>query len=227
MKNYIIILLCLSLLLCGCQAAGNNTGTEPTVAPTVAPTVVPTDEPTQEPTVAPTEPPLPAGPIRTETRWVTSADRWTGEPNWRKEIKPLHSVEEIKECVDTVLPDMIYEYEGSEIDYSRYDDTFFETNSVVVLFMHYIENGTWGFKVTDFTRDANGEYSLYCDFHDGSHAAWWSFDIAVFFVDLIGVTDDARVHLYNGEVDWVWLETEGAIWEINGILADVCVTPAE
>ena len=27
MKNYIIILICLSLLLCGCQAAGSDTDT--------------------------------------------------------------------------------------------------------------------------------------------------------------------------------------------------------
>ena len=106
MKNVIILLLCLSLLLCsGCQAAANNTGTEPTAAPTVAPTVAPTQEPTQEPTAAPTqeptsaptEPPAVVEVVDAEVRYITYDMFYLYQIDERiNPVSPLlHSVDEI------------------------------------------------------------------------------------------------------------------------------------
>ena len=115
-----------------------------------------------------------------------------------------------------MLPNM--QYNGPEIDYSRYDDAFFEKNSVVVLVFEYDVNLNWAFGVSYLDQKTNGEYRLVY----GTNLNWLGKeqDAAIFFVDMLGVTDDAQVHvLYKGHC------YDCLICRKNGILADVCVTP--
>ena len=107
MKKTVILLLCLSLMMCtGC--AGKSA--EPTLAPTMAPTEDPTQEPTQEPTApptqAPTAPPLPAGPIDAELKWVGTLNSNLDISNvYKYWSRPLHSEKEIREwLIDFLVP---------------------------------------------------------------------------------------------------------------------------
>ena len=163
MKNYIIILICLSLLLCGCQVAGNNTGTEPTVAPTVTPT----DEPTQEPTQAPTEPPLPAGTINVQPKWAATLKTYSNAPKQRGLWSGLlHSVDDIQ----AFLQDRFGEHTFFlDIDYASYDVDFFEKNSVAVFLFdggydQWLLNFTGGERLTD------GNYSIGFEIYNGMGA---------------------------------------------------------
>ncbi len=73
MKKTLMLLLVLSLLLCGCGAQPAETTapiteapTLTTEAPTEVPTEAPTEMPTEAPTEAPTEPPVPTNPLTGE-----------------------------------------------------------------------------------------------------------------------------------------------------------------
>ena len=214
MKNYIIILLCLSLLLCGCQVAGNNAGTEPAGAPTVAPTVAPTDEPTQEPTVAPTtaptveptqtptEPPLPAGPIDVKMELVGSLKPAYSYDEVHKNSpmvsQLLHSQNEIYAFLTKALGEGYVNREG--IDYTAYDDSFFIRNSVVVVLIY--QQGTAHTKLSTegIIRDTDGSYQgiIGIDRVWGGDGEQW-FDVG--FITMKSVTDDAPVGIMLQAID--------------------------
>ena len=191
MKNYIIILICLSLLLCGCQAAGNNAGAEPTVAPTVAPT----EEPTQEPTQEPTEPPLPAGAINVQPKWASTLKTYSKIPEYKTGYNRLswsgllHAADDVK----TFLQDSFGEHTFFlDVDYAAYDVAFFEKNSVAVFLIEAGED-EWLLNFTGAERLANGDYSIGFEFYHGigipEHYERWF----VIFVEMEGVTDNADV----------------------------------
>ena len=202
MKNYIIILICLSLLLCGCQAAGNNTGTEPTVAPTVAPTEEPTQEPTQELTAAPTEPPLPAGPIDVEVFEAANVYIFDVEKAYALDHTSfaisglLHTQEQIMQFLTDRLGEG-YQFDSeSKLDLTPYDEAFFESNSIVVILDYYIGMPLYFDYYTDgISREEDGSYRGLVSLEKRYNGGTWSNNVSVGFLVMKDVTDDAVVQL--------------------------------
>ena len=228
MKNVIILLLCLSLLLCsGCQAAGNDTGTEPTAAPTATPTEEPTQEPTiaptVEPTQMPTEPPLPAGPIDAELKWVgtlgSNLDISSVLKYWSQ---PLHSKKEIQDYLNTFFG---VDIDGRitkwywEINYTRYDEAFFAENSVIVIPMVDCYHDSWLWQIANLERKDNGEYLIEMEWGIGEGINVEGSLFFVMFIELKGVTDSAPVELKAAMIHDVNGPVEGAVWHDHDEIA--------
>ena len=204
MKNYIIILLCLSLLLCGCQAAGNNAGTEPTVAPTAAPT----EEPTQEPTAAPTEPPLPAGPIDVEIFLAARASDFEYEriPGRRCDLSGLlHSQDQILQFLSERLGEGYALEQGDELDLTLYDEAFFENNSIVIIITYIIGMPIPHYYFTDgIFRAEDGSYQGLVTMKEGPANTVVANCASIGFLVMKGVTDDAVVKLQLKKHDTIF-----------------------
>ena len=204
MKKTVILLLCLSLMMCtGC--AGKLV--EPTIAPTVAPTVAPTDEPTQEPTVAPTEPPLPAGPIDAELKWVGTLNSNLDISNvYEYWSRPLHSEKEIRYwLIDFFGTDI----NGNsmqwlwEIDYSQYDDAFFAEKSIIVCPVVQSYEEIWWYVLDKAERAESGDYLVEIDWGFGVMGPTMSHSFFVLFIEMENVADSSFVEFnvtYNSDL---------------------------
>lgn len=205
MKKSVVFLMILSLVMCtACVGEVMESTSVHTASPNVLPTTATTSKPTKESTQPHTDPPLPIGPIDAELNWAATLHTYSKTPAFRGGYynlawsDTLHSTKEI----ESFLQENFGEYTPYlEIDYSHYDDSFFEDNAVTVLLTSNEISFDWLINITDAERTSNGTYTLHTDIYHGMGGGEWSISWFIIFVEMKGVSDDAVVELIIGKED--------------------------